>query len=116
MRGSAAAPTSASLRRTRSGPFTEDQALPASLLEREAEEGIVAERLIAPVNALGYPVCGSPRPRRPVCGRAGEIPAPDSPITPGTRLAALEPGGTLLAIVEARPGRMLQPVRVIRGG
>jgi tRNA pseudouridine55 synthase len=106
----------ASLRRTRSGPFTEDQALPATVLAREAEEGTVAERLIAPVNALGFPVVRLSESEAARLREGGEIPAPEGAITPGTRLAALEPGGTLLAIVEARPGRMLRPVRVIRSG
>jgi tRNA pseudouridine55 synthase len=104
----------ASLRRTRSGPFTEEQALSDAVLTREAEEGTVAERLIAPVNALGYPVVRLSEAEAERLRQGGEISAPDSPITPGTRLAALEPGGDLLAIVEARPGRRLQPVRVLR--
>ncbi|MGI9590891.1 MAG: tRNA pseudouridine(55) synthase TruB [Myxococcota bacterium] len=106
----------AGLRRTRSGPFGEEQAVPAAVLEREAEEGRVAERLIAPVNALGYPVVRLSEAEAERLRQGGEIPAPDSPIPPGTRLAALEPGGTLLAIVEARPGRRLQPLRVLRAG
>lgn len=105
----------ASLRRSRSGPFTEDQAVSQATLSREAEEGTVAERLIAPVNALGYPVVRLSADEAERLRQGGEIPAPDSAITPGTRLAALEPGGDLLAIVEARPGRRLQPLRVLGG-
>lgn len=103
----------ASLRRTRSGPFTEDQAVSHATLAREAEEGTVASRLIAPVNALGFPVVRLSADEAERLRQGGEIPAPNEPITPGTRLAALEPGGDLLAIVEARPGRRLQPVRVL---
>ncbi len=104
----------ASLRRTRSGPFTEEQAVCEATLSREAEQGSLAERLIAPVNALGYPVVRLSEAEAERLRQGGEIRAPDSPVTPGTLLAALEPGGGLLAIVEARPGRRLQPVRVLR--
>jgi len=106
----------ASLRRTRSGPFTEDQALSEAVLSRAAEEGTVAERLIAPVNALGYAAVRLTEAEAQRLRQGGEIPAPDGAITPGTRLCALEPGGSLLAIVEVRPGRRLQPVRVLRSG
>jgi hypothetical protein len=75
---------------------------------------LLAKRLIAPVNALGYPVVRLSEAEAESLRQGGEIPAPDSPVTPGTLLAALEPGGGLLAIVEARPGRRLQPVRVLR--
>lgn len=104
------------LRRTRSGPFTEDQAVTEAVLSREAEEGTVAQRLVAPVNALGYPVVRLSQAEAERLRQGGEIPAPESPITPGTRLAALEPEGTLLAIVEARPGRRLHPLRVLGAG
>ena len=36
------------------------------------------------------------------------------PLVPGRRVSALEPGGELIAVLEARPGRRLRPVRVLR--
>ena len=104
----------ASLRRTRSGPFTESQAVSVAMLSREAETGTVVERLVPAVNALNYPVVRLSEAEAERIRQGGEIPAPDGAIAPGTRLAALEPRGKLLAVVEARPGRRLQPVRVLQ--
>ncbi len=102
-----------SLRRTRSGPFTAAQALPPEVLEREAESGEIALRLVPPVNALELPVLrlDPEEARRVVHG--GEIPAPDPALAVGDRVAALEPGGGLLAVLEVRPGRRLRPLRVL---
>lgn len=104
----------ASLRRTRSGPFSEAQAAPAELLEREAERGEIEARIVPAVNALGLPVLrlGQQEARRVVHG--GEIPAPDPGLAVGDRVAALEPEGELLAVMEVRPGRQLHPLRVLR--
>jgi len=104
----------ASLRRTRSGPFSESQALGISLLEREAESGEIEARLVPEVNALGFPVLrlGTEEARRVFHG--GEVPVPDSALAAGERVAALEPGGQLLAVMEVKPGRRLHPLRVLR--
>jgi tRNA pseudouridine55 synthase len=104
----------ASLRRTRSGPFTEDQALGEALLAREAEAGGIEVRIIPPAAVLGFPVL---RLTPEEVGRVlhgGGIPAPDIPLVPGRRVSALEPGGELIAVLEACPGRRLRPVRVLR--
>lgn len=104
----------ASLRRTRSGPFADAQALPAALLEREAEAGEIEARIVPAVNVLGLPVLrlGREEERRVLHG--GEIPAPDPGLVVGGRVAALDPAGELLAVMEVRPGRRLRPLRVLR--
>jgi tRNA pseudouridine55 synthase len=102
----------ASLRRTRSGPFTEDQAVEEAVLAREAEG--IEVLIIPPAAALGFPVLRlTPEEVRRVL-HGGEIPGPDIPLVPGRRVSALEPGGELIAVLEARPGRRLRPVRVLR--
>jgi tRNA pseudouridine55 synthase len=104
----------ATLRRTRSGPFTEDQAVSETVLAREAESGGIEARVIPPVNALGFPVVRlTPDEERRV-KHGGEVSGPGTPISPGTRVSALGPGGELVAVLEARPGRRLHPLRVLR--
>jgi tRNA pseudouridine55 synthase len=104
----------ASLRRTRSGSFTEDQALGTALLEREALAGRVEARLVPEVNALGMPVLRLGREEARRVFHGGEIPAPDPALVAGDRVAALEPGGELLAVLEVQPARRLHPLRVLR--
>jgi tRNA pseudouridine55 synthase len=104
----------ASLRRTRSGPFTEDQALEEAVFAREAEAGGIEVRIIPPAAVLGFPVLRlTPEEVRRVL-HGGGIPAPDIPLVLGRRVSALEPGGELIAVLEACPGRRLRPVRVLR--
>ena len=104
----------ASLRRTRSGPFTEDQALEKALLAREAEAAGIEVRIIPPATVLGFPVLRlTPEEERRVL-HGGKIPARDIPLVPGRRVSALEPGGELIAVLEVCPGRCLRPVRVLR--
>ena len=104
----------AGLRRTRSGPFRIQQALTTSVLEREAEAGGLEARIVPPVNALGLPALrlAAPEARRVLHG--GEVAAPDARLTPGSRVAALDEGGELLAVLGVRPGGRLQPLRVLR--
>jgi tRNA pseudouridine55 synthase len=104
----------ASLRRTRSGPFTEDQAVDEAVLAREAEAGGIEGRIIPPAAVLGFPVLRlAPEEVRRVL-HGGEIPGADLVLVPGQRVSALEPGGELIAVLEACPGRRLRPVRVLR--
>lgn len=104
----------ASLRRTRSGPFADEAAIPFAVLEREAEAGRIEDRIVPPLNVLGLPALRlSPEEARRV-EHGGEIPAPDPRLRVGERVAALEPGGELLAILELRAGRQLHPLRVLR--
>jgi tRNA pseudouridine55 synthase len=104
----------ASLRRTRSGPFTDAQALSPALLSREAEAGTLEARLLPAVNVLGFPALRLAAGEVVRVAHGGEIRAPDAPITPGTRVCALDPRGELVAILEVRPGRVLRPLRVLR--
>ncbi len=102
------------LRRLRSEPFDVDQAASVDSLEEQAEQGALAQRLIPAARALALPELkleGEPA-RRVLHG--GDIPATcTAAFPPGTRVAAVDPSGTLLAILEARPDRRLQPLRVM---
>jgi len=103
----------AGLRRTRSGPFDEAQTVAPAVLEREAEQGTLDARLVPPVTALGLPVVRLSGEAAHRLRHGGDVEAPDPSLTPGSRLAALEPGGELLAVLEATPGRRLHPLRVL---
>jgi tRNA pseudouridine55 synthase len=104
----------AGLRRTRSGPFELAQAASAEDLAAEAARGGVEARIIPAVNVLGLPVLRLSVEEARRVGHGGEIPAPEPPLSPGARLAALEPAGALIAVLEVRPGRRLKPLRVLR--
>jgi tRNA pseudouridine55 synthase len=105
----------AALRRTRSGAFDIAQAATTEELAAESERGAIAEWLIPPLQALPLPPLhlGEEEALRVMQG--GEIRASGSPApVPGARLAAVGPGGELIAILQARPGRILRPIRVLR--
>jgi hypothetical protein len=36
-----------------------------------------------------------------------------SPVAPGTLLAALDPSGNLVAVMQMKPGRRIRPIRVV---
>jgi tRNA pseudouridine55 synthase len=101
------------LRRTRSGPFELAQALTPAQLAEEAESGKLESRLIPAVEVLGLPIVqlGPEEARRVRNGR--EIGAAPQ-LSPGGRVAAVEPGGELLAVMQVLPGRRLQPLRVLQ--
>jgi tRNA pseudouridine55 synthase len=103
----------ADLRRTRSGPFRMEQAATPEQLEREAVAGTLARRLIPPLGVLGLPALRlSDAEVREV--RAGiEIEASGPPQAPGTRMAAHDASGEVVAILELRPGRRLKALRVV---
>lgn len=103
----------ADLRRTRSGPFRIEQAVTPEILEREAAAGTIARRLIPALGVLGLPALRlSEQEVREV--RAGiEIEATGSPRAPGTRMAAHDGAGEVVAILELRPGRRLKSLRVV---
>jgi tRNA pseudouridine55 synthase len=106
----------ASLRRLASGPFRIEDAIPFALLEqaREAGPADVEARLVPPVTALGLPTLSlGPEAARRIAHGA-EIATPPG-VPASTRVAALGPDGELLAVLEARPGRLLGPVRVLSG-
>lgn len=103
-----------SLRRLRSGPFDHTQAITPELLAAEAERGEVEARLVRPVAALAMPALrlDAEDARRVLNGSA--LPQGGSVRAPGERVAALDPTGALLAILEVSPDRRLRPLRVLR--
>jgi tRNA pseudouridine55 synthase len=104
----------ASLRRTRSGPFDEAQALAVAELEALAAAGRLAARLIPPVNALGLPVVRLEAPDERRVRHGGEITLAGAVGPAEGHVAALGADGALVAILAVRPGRRLQPVRVLQ--
>jgi tRNA pseudouridine55 synthase len=102
-----------SLCRLRSGPFELSQAAPFERLAAEAERGEIAARLLRPIAALGLPALRlTPEDARRVL-HGSALPAGGTPRAPGERLAALDPTGALLAILEVAPDRRLRPLRVL---
>ena len=82
----------AALRRTRSGPFTLDQARTPEELEAVAEEGQLAGQLLPPLGVLGLPALrleGEEIRRSSAAARS----RPDSREAPGTRMAAHDARG-----------------------
>ena len=75
--------------------------------------GEIAQRLIPPADVLGFPVLRLSESESERVTHGGEITAEGPPLRPGQYVAALEPGGQLRAVLEVRPGRRLQPVRVL---
>jgi tRNA pseudouridine55 synthase len=102
------------LRRTRSGPFSIEQALGESRLALAAERGELDALLVPALNALGLPALRLSADEAHRVRHGGELAAPEPPLVPGSRLAALDPAGELVAILEVRPGRRLRPLRVLR--
>lgn len=105
-----------SLRRTASGRFTLEQAVPMEQLQQDAEAGKLAERLIPEVEALGLPVftLGDEEARRVAHG--GDVPVGRSRFAEGAglRVAGVDRHGRLLAVLELRADFRLQPLRVLR--
>jgi tRNA pseudouridine55 synthase len=103
----------ADLRRTRSGPFDLEQALPPERLEKDARAGEIARRLIPALGVLGLPALRLDREEEAQILRGNEIGAQGPPLPPGTRMAAHDDRGEVIAILELRPGRRLRPLRVL---
>jgi tRNA pseudouridine55 synthase len=103
------------LRRTRSGSFTAEQALPVERLEAEAEAGKLGEHLIPEVDALQFPIftLGDEEAKR--VSHGGDVPVPRNRFSdpPGTRIAAVK-DGVLMAVMELRADYRLRPLRVLR--
>jgi tRNA pseudouridine55 synthase len=102
-----------SLCRTRSGPFTLEDAVTEEEFAAAAQQGEVDRLVIAPVEALGIPVVELDATDVSTVRHGGEIASEGPPRRPGSRIAAIEPGGRLLAVMEVRPGRRLHPLRVL---
>jgi tRNA pseudouridine55 synthase len=99
--------------RTRSGPFALADAATVEDLGAEAERGEVDRRIIPAVDVLGLPVLRLSAEEVLRVTHGGEITSQGPARRPGSRVAALEPGGQLLAVLEVRPGRRLHPLRVL---
>jgi tRNA pseudouridine55 synthase len=107
----------AGLRRTESGPFRLEDAAPVEVLDRDAAEGKLEQRLVPPVRALGLPslVLREGELRR--VGHGAELePPPGAPPplrAPGARVLALDAAGEVVAVLEVRADRRLRPLRVL---
>jgi len=101
------------LRRLRSGPFVLHAAMTPEQLAEAADAGRVEQYLIPAVDALGLEVVelGPEEARRVKHGC--EVGAP-ARLAAGVRVAALEPGGELLAVMEVLPDRRLRSLRVLQ--
>jgi tRNA pseudouridine55 synthase len=100
------------LRRLASGPFgVEGARSPQELAELRPEE--LAALLIPPATALGLPVVQLACAEARRVAHGGEIPAPVGLAPAGAKVAALDPEGALLAVLELRANRALRPLRVI---
>ena len=101
------------LRRLRSGPFALDAARTPDQLTDAAEAGAIEQYLIPAADVLGLEIVqlGPEESRRVEHGC--EVGAP-ARLVAGNRVAALEPGGELLAVMEVIPGRRLRPLRVLQ--
>ena len=102
-----------SLCRLRSGPFELAQAAPFEALAGEVERGTIAARLLRPAAALGLATVRltADDARRVLHGAT--LPTGAAPRAVGERVAALDPTGALLAVLEVAPDRRLRPLRVL---
>ncbi len=104
----------AALRRTRSGPFGIEDAATVEELEALASAGKLEARLIPPVNVLGLAVVRLEAPDERRVRNGNDVTLPGVALPPEGRVAAVGPGGELIAVLEIRPGRRLQPLRVLQ--
>jgi tRNA pseudouridine55 synthase len=104
----------ASLRRVYNEPFEIAQARSVEQLEAEAERGAIESHLIPAAEALGFPTVRLARNDAARLAHGAPVAAPGLRFHVGTRLSALGPDGALIAVVETRPDRSLQPLRVLR--
>lgn len=100
--------------RLASGPFELAQAASPEVLAAEAERGEIAARVLRPVAALGIPALrlSADDAQRVLHGAA--LPQGGPARAPGEKVAALDPSGALLAILEVAADRRLRPLRVLR--
>ncbi|MCP3985411.1 MAG: tRNA pseudouridine(55) synthase TruB [bacterium] len=111
------------LRRTRSGPFTLEQARTPEAWEALAEAGELEAELTPPDQALELPRVRLTAVQARKVGHGAAIPAAEAsgefemgpPPRPGDRLSALIPSGEMLAVMELRPDRWLHPLRLLDG-
>jgi tRNA pseudouridine55 synthase len=104
------------LRRTRSGPFGLDGAVQMEEMAAAAERGEAESHLIPAQDGLAMPRVELPAADARRVQHGGDVPCPPvagPPPRPGRRVAAIDPAGRLLAIMDVRPDRRLHPVRVL---
>jgi len=102
----------AALRRLASGPFSLEHAHePQELAALAPPE--VAAHMIPPAAALGFPVLRLACAEARRVAHGGEIPAPPGLTSTGAKIAALDPEGALLAVLELRANRALRALRVV---
>jgi tRNA pseudouridine55 synthase len=99
--------------RTRSGPFTLEEAVTDRELAAAAELSEIDRFIVPPADVLGFPVVQLDESDVTTVRHGGEIASQGPPRRPGSCISAMEPGGRLLAVMEVRPGRRLHPVRVL---
>ncbi|HME73029.1 MAG TPA: tRNA pseudouridine(55) synthase TruB [Myxococcota bacterium] len=102
----------AALRRLASGPFSLEHARQPQELSALAPPEVAA-LMIPPAAALGLPVLRLACAEARRVAHGGEIPAPAGLSVAGTKVAALDPEGSLLAVLELRANRALRPLRVV---
>jgi tRNA pseudouridine55 synthase len=103
----------ADLRRTRSGPFTLDQASSPETLRVEAESGEIERRLVSPLATLGLPALRLSADEVAQIAQGSEIDADGPAGVPGAQIVGHDAQGRVVAILELRPGRRLRPLRVL---
>jgi tRNA pseudouridine55 synthase len=103
----------ADLRRTRSGPFTLDQASSPDTLRVEAESGEIERRLISALVALGLPALRLSADEVQRVEQGSEIAAAGASEVPGTQMVGHDGEGRVIGVLEVRPGRRLRPLRVL---
>lgn len=101
------------LRRTRSGPFGDEDAIDFERLEKAAPEE-VDELLVPPEVALGFPVVRLDGPLLTRLSNGGDVPAGElHDRKPGTRISVVDDGGDFVAVGEIRADHRLWPLRVL---
>jgi hypothetical protein len=73
----------------------------------------LAALMIPPAAALGLPLLRLDAAAARRVAHGAEIHAPTGISTTGTKVAALDPEGGLLAVLELRADRVLRPLRVV---
>jgi len=101
------------LRRLRSGPFELAAATTQERLAAAAEAGEIERYLVPAVDVLDLAVVRL-GPEEARCVAHGREVNSSARLRAGGRVAALEPGGELLAVMEVLPGRRLKPLRVLQ--
>ncbi len=99
--------------RLQSGAFTIEQAASPDELRAAAEEGTIGRRLVRPASALGLPTLKLQAEETRRVRNGASLAAGGSARKPGERLAAIDPAGELVAILEVAKDRRLRPLRVL---